>query len=124
MSASRQTPSADHPANADGSNTSNANSYKRVVAKVGTSLLTGGTGRLNMDIMAALVAQIAKLHAEGKQMLLVSSGAVAAGRHALGITREDKNTPQRQVLAAVGQSHLMHAYEQLFGWHDIAVAQA
>jgi len=124
VSAHRQTPSADYPANADGSNTSGANSYKRVVTKVGTSLLTGGTGRLNMDIMAALVAQIAQLHAEGKQMLLVSSGAVAAGHHALGITREDKNTPQRQVLAAVGQSHLMHAYEQIFATHDISVAQA
>ena len=124
MSAHRQTPSADYPANADGSNTSSASSYKRVVSKVGTSLLTGGTRRLNMDIMAGLVAQIAQLHAEGKQMLLVSSGAVAAGRHALGITREDKNTPQRQVLAAVGQSHLMHAYEQLFATHDIPVAQA
>ena len=124
MSAHRQTPSADYPANADGSNTSSASSYKRVVSKVGTSLLTGGTRRLNMDIMAGLVAQIAQLHAEGKQMLLVSSGAVAAGCHALGITREDKNTPQRQVLAAVGQSHLMHAYEQLFATHDIPVAQA
>lgn len=96
----------------------------RIVVKVGTSLLTGGTERLNLEIMASLVGQIARLHSQGKEMLLVSSGAVAAGRHVLGVARGDKGLPLRQVLAAAGQSHLMHAYEQLFGWHEIPVAQA
>ena len=118
MSAQRQVKSAER------SITRSKKSYKRIVAKVGTSLLTGGTGRLDLEIMAALVGQIAKLHAQGRQMVLVTSGAVAAGRHVLGITQEAKELPQRQVLAAVGQSHLMHAYEQLFSSHDIVVAQA
>ncbi|MDA0768623.1 MAG: glutamate 5-kinase [Chloroflexi bacterium] len=120
MSAQRQTASTDDP----GSHRRSHTSYQRIVVKVGTSLLTGGTGRLDPAIMAGLVGQIAALHSQGKQMLLVSSGAVAAGRHALGITQEDKDLPLRQVLAAVGQSHLMHAYEELFAAHDISVAQA
>ena len=124
MSAQRQTPSADKPVPAEGPITRSRAPYNRVVVKVGTSLLTGGSGRLDLDFMAGLVGQIATLHAQGKQALLVSSGAVAAGRHALGVTQADRDLPLRQVLAAVGQSHLMHAYEQLFASHDIVVAQA
>lgn len=124
MSTSRRTPSTDQPASVEKSIRMVHESNQRIVAKVGTSLLTDGTGGLDMEIMATLVGQIAKLHALGKQMLLVSSGAVAAGRHVLGVSQEDKDLPLRQVLAAVGQSHLMHAYEQLFTSHDIVVAQA
>ena len=124
MSAQRQTPSADEPGSAQEPIARSHASYQRIVVKVGTSLLTGGTGRLDLEIMAGLVGQIAALHAQGRQMLLVSSGAVAAGRHALSVTQADKDLPLRQVLAAVGQSHLMHSYEQLFASHDIAVAQA
>ena len=101
-----------------------ARSYRRIVVKAGTSLLTRGADRLNLEIMATLVEQIARLHLSGMDMVLVSSGAVAAGRHVLGIPQERRELPLRQVLAAVGQGHLMHAYEQLFGWHDILVAQA
>lgn len=124
MSAQHQSPSTEQTASTGEPSRQTPASHKRIVAKVGTSLLTGGTGRLNMDVMASLVAQIANLHSQGKQMLLVSSGAVAAGRHALGVTPDDKDTPLRQVLAAVGQSHLMYAYEQLFVKHSIPVAQA
>ena len=99
-------------------------SYNRIVAKAGTSLLTSGTDRLNLEVMETLVRQIAQLHLRGVEVILVSSGAVAAGRHVLGFPRDAKNVPLRQTLAAVGQSHLMHAYEQLFGQHDIPVAQA
>ncbi len=99
-------------------------SYRRIVVKAGTSLLTRNTDRLNIGVMATLVEQIAQLHSGGAEIMLVSSGAVAAGRHALGLPREGKDLPLRQVLAAVGQGHLMHAYEQLFGWHAIPVAQA
>ena len=124
MSSPRQNPSADKPVPAEGPITQSRAPYHRVVVKVGTSLLTGGSGRLDLDFMAGLVGQIVTLHAQGKQALLVSSGAVAAGRHALGVTQADRDLPLRQVLAAVGQSHLMHAYEQLFASHDIVVAQA
>ncbi len=111
-------------AHAEGVSDKGAISYRRVVVKAGTSLLTGGADRLDLETMATLVGQIARLHALGIEVILVSSGAVAAGRHVLGVAREGKDLPLRQALAAVGQGHLMHAYEQLFSWHDIPVAQA
>lgn len=98
--------------------------YHRIVAKLGTNLLTAGTDRLNLEIMASLVGQMARLHEQGLEIIVVSSGAIAAGRHTLGLAKERKDIPFRQVLASVGQSSLMHAYEQLFGWHGIIVAQA
>ncbi len=98
--------------------------YHRIVAKFGTSLLTGGSNRLNQDIMSNLVSQIAQLHKQGLEFLIVSSGAIAAGRYKLGLTKELKGIPFKQVLASVGQNHLMQAYEQLFSQHNITVAQA
>ena len=97
---------------------------RRMVVKAGTSLLTRDTDRLSAEMMETLAGQVARLHRDGVEMMLVSSGAVAAGRHVLKVRREEKDLPLRQVLAAVGQSHLMHAYEQLFGAHEITVAQA
>jgi glutamate 5-kinase len=98
--------------------------YKRIVVKLGTSLLTGGSSQLNQDIMSKLVTQIARLHKQGLELLVVSSGAIAAGRHKLGLTKELRGIPYKQVLASVGQSRLMNVYEQLFSQHDITVAQA
>ena len=98
--------------------------YRRIVVKAGTALITGGTGRLDLETMASLVGQIARMHSAGCQMLLVSSGAVAAGRHVLDVTEAGPDLPERQVLAAIGQGRLINAYEQLFGWHDVLVAQA
>ncbi|MBM3156092.1 MAG: glutamate 5-kinase [Chloroflexi bacterium] len=99
--------------------------YNRIVIKLGTNLLTGGSDRLNLETMASLVGQIARLRKEGVGVVVVSSGAIAAGRQRLGITRdkENKEIPFKQVLAAVGQSRLMDAYDQLFGWHEIIIAQ-
>ena len=98
--------------------------YKRIVAKFGTSLLTAGTGRLDLEVMASLVEQVARLRHKGVEVILVSSGAVAAGRQRLGNLTERRDVPFKQVLAAVGQSRLMNAYEQLFSSHDIPIAQA
>ena len=98
--------------------------YRRVVVKAGTTLLTRGGDRLNLQVMATLVEQIAQLRQEGIEIILVTSGAVAAGRHVLGVPREGRGVPFRQVLAAAGQGKLMHAYEQLFDWHQTPVAQA
>ena len=98
--------------------------YRRIVTKFGTSLLTGGSEYLNMDIMSNLAAQVAHLHEQGQELLIVSSGAIASGRHKLGLPRNIKGIPYKQVLASVGQSRLMYTYEQLFGHHNIAVAQA
>ncbi|HLE02652.1 MAG TPA: glutamate 5-kinase [Dehalococcoidia bacterium] len=99
-------------------------SYKRIVAKFGTSLLTAGTGRLDLEVMASLVEQVVRLHRQGLEVILVSSGAVAAGRQRLGDLPERRDVPFKQVLAAVGQSRLMNTYERLLSSHDIPVAQA
>ncbi len=98
--------------------------YQRIVAKFGTNLLTGGTGRLESNIMSSLTEQAAQLHQQGHEIIIVSSGAVAAGRQKLGLTKERKDVPFKQVLASVGQSQLMNVYEQLFSQHNIVVAQA
>jgi len=98
--------------------------YHRIVAKFGTGLLTGGSDHLNQDIMSSLVAQVAQLHHQGLELIVVSSGAIASGRHKLGLTKEIRGIPFKQVLASVGQSRLMYAYEQLFSQHGITVAQA
>ena len=98
--------------------------YHRIVAKFGTSLLTAGSDHLNQDIMSSLVDQVAQLHKRGLELLVVSSGAIASGRYKLGLTKEIKGIPFKQVLASVGQSRLMQVYEQLFGQHNITVAQA
>ncbi len=99
-------------------------SYHRIVVKFGTSLLTGGSNHLNEDIMSSLVAQVAQLHKQGVEPLVVSSGAIASGRHKLGLTKKLRGIPFKQVLASVGQSRLMYTYEQLFSPYNITVAQA
>ena len=98
--------------------------YHRIVVKFGTSLLTGGGERLERDVMSDLVAQVAQLHKQGREVVVVSSGAIASGRHRLGLARKLKGIPFKQVLASVGQYYLMQAYERLFQQHDITVAQA
>lgn len=105
-------------------------SYKRIVAKFGTSLLTGNSDYLDRGVMAKLVEQVAGLHAEGKEILIVTSGAVAAGRQQLGLTkkqskeREKTTVHFKQVLAAVGQSKLMQVWDELFTVYGLTVAQA
>jgi len=97
--------------------------YRRIVAKFGTNLLTAGTDRLDLELMASLIGQVARLHRRGLEVIIVSSGAIAAGRQKLGLAKERRDILSKQVMAAVGQSTLMHSYEQLFGWHGITVAQ-
>jgi glutamate 5-kinase len=98
--------------------------YRRIVVKFGTSLLTGGSDRLDRNIMSSLVAQVAQLHKQGLEMLIVSSGAIASGRYKLGLTKRVKGIPLKQVLASVGQHRLMSLYEQLCSQYSITVAQA
>ena len=98
-------------------------SYHRIVVKLGTNLLTAGSDRLSLETMASLAGQIAQLHKQGLEIIIVSSGAVAAGRHRLGPIKERRDIPFKQVLAAVGQSRLMDAYDQMLGWHEITIAQ-
>lgn len=95
----------------------------RVVIKVGTNVLTAGTDRLQRPRIVTLVQQIAEARALGIDVVLVSSGAVAAGRERLDFPQRRRDIPLKQLLAAVGQSRLMHLYEQIFGLYDIPVAQ-
>jgi glutamate 5-kinase len=96
---------------------------KRIVVKVGTSTLTGGTPHLNRQRMLELVQQIARLHQTGREVLLVSSGATAAGRERLKFPDLGRSVPAKQMLSAVGQGLLMHHYSAMFEYFDIAVAQ-
>ncbi len=96
--------------------------YHRIVVKLGTSLLTGGGDHLDENIMSSLVAQVAQLHRQGLELLVVSSGAITAGRYKLGLKKKLKGIPFKQVFSSVGQSRLMLTYEQLFSRHNITVA--
>ncbi len=98
--------------------------YKRIVAKFGTNLITGGTNHLDLDVMDRLVRQIAQLYSKGHELVIVSSGAVASGKQKLEQVKERKDILFKQVLASVGQNHLMNTYDQLFSKHNITVAQA
>lgn len=97
--------------------------YRRIVAKFGTSLLTAGSDRLDLVAMAQLVGQVVRLRERGAEVVVVSSGARAAGRHRVGRRLPEGYVPSRQALASVGQSHLMQSWDQLFDWHDTIVAQ-
>lgn len=124
MSASRhQIDSATLPL--DCGETMRPSPYHRIVVKAGTSVLTGDAGdALDIGVMRDLVSQIARLQGmDGAQMLLVTSGAIAAGRQSAAETPSIPDIPTRQVFAALGQSRLMHIYADLFGNHDIGVAQ-
>ncbi len=103
--------------------TASKDTRKRVVVKAGTALITRG-GSLDIQTMASLVDQIAHLQTIGYEMILVSSGAVAAGRHVLDVSGARRNLPMRQVFSAVGQGRLMNVYAQLFDWHSVSIAQA
>ncbi len=97
----------------------------RIVVKLGTSTLTAGTPKLNRRRMLELVQQVVAAREAGAEIVLVSSGAMAAGRERLGVARAEQPPEMafKQMLAAVGQTHLMLAWEQLFGLYEIQVAQ-
>lgn len=97
--------------------------YRRIVAKFGTNLLTNGSDSLDLEQIRSLVDQVAVLRREGVEVVVVSSGAVAAGRARLGVSRIRRDIPFRQVLASVGQGQLMQAYDGLFARHEIPIAQ-
>lgn len=98
--------------------------YKRIVIKVGTNLVNREDNSLNTEFLESIVRQIAKLHKDGHEIILVTSGAVASGRRDIVIKKESRNIPYRQVLAAVGQGILINVYHELFDKHGIKIAQA
>jgi glutamate 5-kinase len=96
---------------------------QRIVIKVGTSVLTDGTRHLSRQHMLNIVQQAAKLQQAGHEIVLVSSGAVAAGRERLNFPDFGRSVPTKQMLSAVGQSRLMQIYGELFDIFQIVVAQ-
>lgn len=96
---------------------------KRIVLKLGTSVLTKGGANLNRQRMLELAQQVAALHARGYEIIVVSSGAQTAGRSQLDFPDLGKSVPAKQMLSAVGQSHLMRIYQDLFDIFEIRAAQ-
>ncbi len=96
---------------------------RRVVVKVGSSSLTSLTGGLDPARLDALVDALAKRRAAGSQVVLVSSGAIAAGLAPLGLTRRPRDLATQQAAAAVGQLLLAQAYADSFGRHAQAIGQ-
>jgi glutamate 5-kinase len=97
---------------------------KRIVVKLGTSTLTAGGKRLNRRRMLDIARQIVQLREDGHEVLVVSSGAMQAGRERLDVAPGTKaELPTKQMLAAVGQTHLMLVWEQVFGMFDAHVGQ-
>lgn len=96
---------------------------KRIVIKVGSRVITGADNGLDTDLIGRLAGEVAALRAENREVIIVSSGAVAAGRKELGIDGRPRTIPQKQAAAAVGQFRLMHAYEEAFKEHNHRVAQ-
>ena len=101
----------------------NLSNAQRIVVKVGTSTLTHSTGKLNLFRIEKLARELSDLANQGKQIILVSSGAVSAGMERLGLKTKPKTMPEKQAAAAVGQGILLHIYEKMFGEYGQIVAQ-
>ncbi|MFP3869564.1 MAG: glutamate 5-kinase [Syntrophobacteria bacterium] len=95
---------------------------QRVVIKVGSRVLTSGRG-LDLGIINRLCDEVSLLRERGRQVVIVSSGAIASGLHKVGLSEMPKTIPQKQAAAAVGQSSLMQAYEEAFHHYNLKVAQ-
>ncbi|GJJ79751.1 glutamate 5-kinase [Pasteurella canis] len=96
---------------------------KTIVVKFGTSTLTQGTAKLNLPHMMEIVRQLAQLHQAGFRLVIVTSGAIAAGRHYLNHPKLPPTIASKQLLAAVGQSQLIQTWEKLFAIYDINIGQ-
>ncbi len=96
---------------------------KRIVVKVGTSTITYPNWKTNYGKIERLARELTDLANQGKEIILVSSGAGAVGRDRLGLTAKPKTIPGKQAAAAVGQGILMHTYERIFGEYGQMVAQ-
>ncbi|MBE6299390.1 MAG: glutamate 5-kinase [Bacteroidales bacterium] len=97
--------------------------FKRIAIKIGSNVLTGKDGMLDKERMASLVAQIAQLHHNGVEVILVSSGAVASGRGELHLDKKIDAVKSRQLFSAVGQVKLLNNYYELFSKHGISCGQ-
>lgn len=102
----------------------NLKQARRIVIKVGTSTLAhADSGKLNLYRIEHLVREIADLHNAGKEIIFVSSGAIAAGMNKLGVRVKPQTIPANQALAAIGQGVLMHIYEKFFAEYGQTIGQ-
>lgn len=99
------------------------NNPQTIVVKLGTSVLTGGTLEINKARMVDLVRQCAELKKQGHHIVIVSSGAIAAGREHLSYPPLPNSMASKQLLAAVGQSRLIQVWESLFALYGIKIGQ-
>jgi glutamate 5-kinase len=97
--------------------------YRRVVIKIGTKVLSGSEGLLNEPVMKNLVLEISGLRKDGIEVILVTSGAVGAGRGVISNKSVNETVADKQVFAAVGQVRLMETYARLFRNQDYSCAQ-
>lgn len=97
---------------------------KRVVVKIGSALLTDkATGALNQSWFASMIEDVARLRARGQEVVIVSSGAIALGRGALGLPKGTLKLEESQAAAAAGQIHLAHAFQEALKKHGATCAQ-
>ena len=101
----------------------NISEKKRIVIKLGTSTLAHKTGKLNIRRMTNLVRVISDLHNSGREIIMVSSGAVGLGAGKLGLPEKPKDTKMKQAVAAIGQCELMHVYDDMFAKYSVTVGQ-
>ncbi|NLT20293.1 MAG: glutamate 5-kinase [Syntrophomonadaceae bacterium] len=99
------------------------NDCRRIVIKIGTSTLTHSNGQLNLRRIEYLVREIADLHNQDLEVVVVSSGAIGVGANRMGYRQVPKTMPEKQALAAIGQGALLHLYEKLFAEYSKTVAQ-
>src|SRR5437773_9124475 len=99
------------------------NGVSRIVVKLGTGVLTDSKKRPDLGQMEQVVGQMAEQRKSGKEIVLVSSGAVGAGMGALGHQKRPGDLAELQACAAIGQTRLMATYEKLFGAFGLSVAQ-
>ncbi len=97
--------------------------YNRIAIKVGSNVLTNSNGSLNYETINHIVEQIVTLRSRGIDIILVSSGAVAAGRSEVTLSKKTGPVNAKQVWSAIGQVKLMSTYSELFKRHDIYCAQ-
>ena len=95
----------------------------RIVVKVGTSTLTYKTGKTNLQIVDRLARVLSDLRNQGKEIVLVSSGAIGMAVGKLGLKEKPAETTKKQAVAAVGQCELMYLYDKLFSEYNTTVAQ-
>ncbi len=95
---------------------------KKILIKIGSAVLTGADG-LDLKIIDSLAQEMCDLTRRGFSIVLVTSGAIASGKHRLNITGKLKSIPEKQAAAAVGQGRLMRVYSKAFEKNNLYVAQ-